>query len=185
MPWEVRNALVFHAVIPVRSNAGAELRLGNGPEAEGVWMYWLHPTQDAGQLQRYIQAGEIEYARMRGREAVEFMRLEPARTARLWLIKAWYFWAGVPAAAQPFWLAYLKSALYLASSLLAWWGAILAVRRGKHAAWLLLALLWVYPATYYVTFPHGRYRHAIEPVMLILIMSLVSGVHGRRQKQGS
>jgi 4-amino-4-deoxy-L-arabinose transferase-like glycosyltransferase len=174
MPWEVRNYRIFHEVFPIRSNAGAELRLGNGPEAMGVWMYWLHPTQDSRELEKYRQVGEVAYVHMRGREAIEFMRQHPGQTARLWLKKAAYFWAGVPAASPAPMLSYIKNGLMLASSLLAWWGLALMIGRRKHGAFLCSALLVVYPATFYIVFPHIRYRHPIEPIMMVLIVYLVS-----------
>ncbi|PYX91759.1 MAG: hypothetical protein DMG71_19475, partial [Acidobacteria bacterium] len=45
-PWIVRNHHVFGKFIFIRDNFGAELRLGNGPWADGTWMYYLHPTQN-------------------------------------------------------------------------------------------------------------------------------------------
>jgi hypothetical protein len=37
-PWTVRNYVVFRTLIQIRSNAGAELRLGNADDASGIWM---------------------------------------------------------------------------------------------------------------------------------------------------
>jgi 4-amino-4-deoxy-L-arabinose transferase-like glycosyltransferase len=182
-PWEVRNYQVFHEVIPIRSNAGAELRLGNGPEAVGVWMIQLHPTQDALELQKYRQLGELAYVHMRGREAIDFMRRHVGLTAWMWLKKAAYFWAGVPADSPAPMLSYLKRALFLASSVLAWWGLALVIARRKHGAFLCSALLLVYPATYYIVFPHGRYRHPIEPIMMILIVYLISEMRVQKGNQ--
>src|SRR5207248_8267572 len=45
-PWLVRNYETFGKLIFIRSNFGAELRLGNGPGADGTWMSYLHPTQN-------------------------------------------------------------------------------------------------------------------------------------------
>jgi hypothetical protein len=59
-------------------------------------------------------------------------------------------------------------ALFLASSVLALWGASWAIRQKRPGAWLLLLLLLVYPAIYYVVYPHARYRHPVEPEMVVL-----------------
>src|SRR5215470_6460453 len=45
-PWLIRNYETFDRFILIRSNFGAELRLGNGPGADGVWMSWVHPSQN-------------------------------------------------------------------------------------------------------------------------------------------
>ena len=36
-PWSVRNSKIFGRVMFLRSNFGAELRIGNGPWADGTW----------------------------------------------------------------------------------------------------------------------------------------------------
>ena len=46
IPWTVRNHRAFGTLFFIRSNFGAELRLGNGPGADGTWMQQLHPTQN-------------------------------------------------------------------------------------------------------------------------------------------
>ncbi len=181
-PWEIRNYRVFHKFIPIRGNAGAELRMGNAPDAQGIWMYWLHPTQDPLQFGRYRQMGEVAYVAMRRGEAVDFMRANPGQTAGLWLKKAIYYWAGVPRLSNIPWLAQTKNSLFLASSVLAWWGLFLVVFRRRRAAFLFASLLIIYPLTYYVVFPHARYRHPIEPIMLILGVYLISETSTMRER---
>jgi 4-amino-4-deoxy-L-arabinose transferase-like glycosyltransferase len=180
-PWEMRNYRIFHEFLPIRSNAGAELRLGNGPEAIGVWMYWLHPTQDAQEFEKYQQGGEVAYARMRGREALDFIQRNPGRTAMLCLKKSVYFWIGFPAVGKTWWQAFPKYLLYLASSMLAWWGCIRMIQRRKYGAFLFSSLLAIYPAIYYITFPHTRYRHPIEPLMLVLVVYLIFDLRSTRR----
>src|SRR5579862_5676397 len=48
-PWIARNYRVFGRFIFIRSNLGAELRLGNGPGSNGTWMDDQHPTKNAEQ----------------------------------------------------------------------------------------------------------------------------------------
>ena len=49
-------------------------------------------------------------------------------------------------------------------------------RSGKRnpKAWLFLLLVLTYLTTYYFVFPHARYRHPIEPELLILMVFLIS-----------
>src|SRR5437667_1516070 len=97
-PWLVRNYETFGRSIFIRSNFGAELRLGNGPGADGTWMAYLHPTQNPLELRRYAQMGELAYVSERKREAIEFIRADHARFAWISIKRVVYYWAGRPRA---------------------------------------------------------------------------------------
>jgi hypothetical protein len=47
------------------------------------------------------------------------------------------------------------------------------VRQKVPGAWLFAGLLLTYPTTYYFVFPHARYRHPIEPELVILAAFLL------------
>lgn len=183
-PWIVRNYRVFHRIIPVRDNFGVELRLGNGPGAQGTWMEWLHPTQNEIELEKYRNLGELNYVQRRGEEAVSFIRNNPGTFARLCAKRFLYFWAGTPRSVNwksgaESWkniaaVVEFRNSGYLALSVLAFWGLSLALRRGTPSAFLFATSLLIYPLVYYVVFPHPRYRHPIEPLMVILAAFLVS-----------
>jgi hypothetical protein len=173
-PWEVRNYRVFHQFIPIRSNSGAELRYGNGPEATGICTMWLHPTQNVLPLEKFRRMGEIAYVRLCAQEAVDYMRHNPGRTALLSFAKAIYYWAGVPRKSQIPALAPIKNSLFLATSVLAWLGLGVMIRRREHGRFLFAALLLIYPLTYYVFYAIPRYRQPIEPMILILGIYLIS-----------
>ena len=64
----------------------------------------------------------------------------------------------------------------LALSVCGVWGLLLALRQNLPGARLFLLLLLSYPTIYYITFPHARYRHPIEPELLILIVFFISQV---------
>ena len=72
------------------------------------------------------------------------------------------------------WLNDAKNSLYLASSVLTFWGLGRALRMRKPGTWLLFWLLAIYPAVYYVVFPSPRYRVPIEPVMTILCVFVIT-----------
>lgn len=194
-PWMVRNYRVFHRVIFIRDNFGAELRLGNGPGAEGIWMEWLHPTQNAVEFQKYSSLGELAYVHQRGEEAVSFIRDNPFRFAGLCAKRFVYFWAGTPRAVNwktgsDAWkniasMVEFRNSGYLALSVLAFGGLWLTIRSGNRAAFLFSTLLLIYPLVYYAVFPHPRYRHPIEPVMLILAAFLVSQTSTLRRREKS
>jgi hypothetical protein len=47
-------------------------------------------------------------------------------------------------------------------------GLITAIGYRVNGGWLFSSLMLFYPIVYYITFTQPRYRHAIEPEMLLL-----------------
>src|SRR5581483_10974731 len=90
-----------------------------------------------------------------------------------------YYWDGLPAPGVGRFGSF-KNSVFLASSVLAFWGLGRAIRKRKHAGWLFFWLILSYPSIYYVVFPHPRYRHPIEPELLILIVYVISEAEVRR-----
>lgn len=171
-PGLVRNYEAFGKFVFIRSNFGAELRLGNGPGADGTWMSYLHPTQNSLALQQYEQLGETAYVAERKREAMDFIRADYGRFAWISFKRFVYYWAGRPRSSEM--SALVDNSAFLASSILAFWGLGRALRRRQPGAWLFFWLMVCYPAIYYFVYPHSRYRHPIEPVMAILIAYVIS-----------
>jgi 4-amino-4-deoxy-L-arabinose transferase-like glycosyltransferase len=178
-PWLVRNYQTFGKFIFIRDNFGAELRLGNGNGADGTWMEFLHPTQDSYALREYTVMGELPYIEMRKQQALKFIQADYTRFVTLCFKRFVYFWNGPPRLAKIWWLAEVKDSLFLASSVLAFWGVGRAVRRHKPGAWLLFWLIFSYPAIFYVVFPMQRYRRPIEPEMTILGVYLLTEAGGK------
>jgi len=173
-PWLIRNEREFGRFIFIRDNFGAELRLGNGPGADGTWMEYLHPTQDTFAMIQYQSMGELAYVHMRKQQAVEYIKQDYERFAVLCFKRFVYYWAGPPKATQPPWMSEAKNSLFLASSVLTFWGLGRALRQKRAGAGLLLWLILLYPAIYYFVFPSPRYRVPIEPIMTILCVFLVT-----------
>jgi 4-amino-4-deoxy-L-arabinose transferase-like glycosyltransferase len=173
-PWLVRNDREFGKFIFIRDNFGAELRLGNGPGADGTWMEYLHPTQDSYAMRQYREMGELNYIAMRKAQAIEYIEQNYSRFFILCVKRFVYFWAGSPKATQPPWMNEVKNSLFLASSVLTFWGLGSALRLRRPGAWLLFSLMLLYPAIYYFVFPSPRYRVPIEPEMAILSVYVIT-----------
>jgi 4-amino-4-deoxy-L-arabinose transferase-like glycosyltransferase len=172
-PWVARNQNVL-GVMSIRSNFGAELRIGNGPGADGTWREYLHPTQNVYQMRLYREMGEVAYVAERKQEAMAFIRDDYSRFLVLSLKRFIYYWGGVPRLSEIPALAQTKNSVFLSSSLLAFAGLGLALRKRRPGAWLFLWLILSYPAVYYAVFPHPRYRHPIEPELGIMIVYVIS-----------
>ena len=173
-PWLIRNYETFSKFIFIRDNFGAELRLGNGPGADGTLMIYLDATHDPYAMRQFQAMGELPYIAMRKRQALDFIRADYGRFAELCLRRFVYFWAAPPKDAQPWWTSEAKNSLFLASSVLMLWGLVRALRLRKPGAWLLFWLVLLYPAMYYFVYCIPRYRHPIEPEMAILGVFLLT-----------
>jgi len=105
---------------------------------------------------------------MRKRQALDYIQADYRRFAGLCVKRFVYFWAGPPKDTQPWWMSEAKNSLFLAASVLMFWGLSRALRLRKPGAWLLFWLFLFYPAVYYFVYSIPRYRHPIEPEMTIL-----------------
>jgi 4-amino-4-deoxy-L-arabinose transferase-like glycosyltransferase len=173
-PWLVRNHSVFGRWVFIRNDFGQQFALGNGEAARGWSMVYQQPNLNPGELERFKEMGELAYAKARQDEAMSFIRRNPARWLVITIEKIFYYWGGIPKAADSLAVTALKMSLFLLSSVLAFWGAMRAVRQKKPGAWLYVMLLLIYPAIYYIVYPHARYRHPIEPELMILAVFMVS-----------
>ena len=173
-PWLVRNYQTFGKFIFIRDNFGAELRLGNGPGADGTLMLHLDATHDVSAMRQFQSMGELPYIGMRRRQALDFIEADYARFVRLCVKRFIYFWAGPPKETQPRWMSAVKNSLFLGWSVLMFWGLARALRLRKPGAWLLFWLVLLYPAIYYAVYSIPRYRHPIEPEMAMLAVFALS-----------
>jgi 4-amino-4-deoxy-L-arabinose transferase-like glycosyltransferase len=178
-PWVIRNYQVFGRFVFLRDDFGLQLRLGNGPYADGMLMAYLQPNLNRLELEKFQRMGELAYAEASKRQAYDWIRSHPARFAVISLKRFFYYWNGVPRATDSLAPVDFRTSAFLATSVLAIWGAIRAVRHNKPAAWLFAGLLLFYPTVYYFVFPHARYRHPIEPMLTILVVYLLSEVRWR------
>jgi hypothetical protein len=110
---------------------------------------------------------------------MNWIRANPQRFAVISLKRFFYFWNGVPRPTDSLAPWDFRSSLFLASSVLAIWGTARAVRQKRRGAWLYAGLILTYPTVYYLVFPHARYRHPIEPELLILIVFVLCEVRSR------
>jgi len=214
MPWLARNYAVFHKPVFVRDNVGVEIRCGNNPLAEGIWVSMYHPSQNPILLRELQQMGEPAYGAEQGRLANQWIQQNPHQFAIVTLRKFIFYWNGLPRlsstaewmrqhpdrwASRTFWhlifdsigtpresviqaLEQVRTSLFLATSLLAFGGLHFAVRNRVHGVFLFASLLLFYPLVYYVSFPHPRYRHPIDPMLLMLAVYLFTQVGPRNPK---
>ncbi len=170
-PWTLRNWQVFHAFIPVRGNLGAELWVHNGPGADGLPRGIVVFTQP--ELQSYATMGEVAYVRQCDERAREYIRSHPDQFFRLTLERLYFFWMSLPhpKGDHPLPEAF-REATFALLSVTGWLGLILAVRRRITGASLFAAAFALLPLTYYFVTVTARFRHPLEPLLVILSVYL-------------
>jgi 4-amino-4-deoxy-L-arabinose transferase-like glycosyltransferase len=172
VPWIVRNALAFHAFVPMRSNFGAEFWMGNNPNLRG--MVVGSPVALESQEVLLDRMGELAYCKSRGKLALREIRADPAEFARLTVRRFYFFWADVPHAPEngKAWTEYARGLNFQFTSIVGLLGLALAVRRRAPGGWLFAMAFIVIPFVYYFVFVQARFRHPLEPLIAILAVYL-------------
>jgi len=173
VPWSIRNYVVFHKFIPLRSNFGLELWLSNSPEVPDTFAGYLHPTEDPKEADKYKRMTEIPYMEEKQSEALAFMRTHPRDTTRFFFRRFADNWLGVwdaPADLWRFMPPFMKVTLIwnCLFSLLSFVGALFAYRARSEAAMPFASVMLMFPVVFYVTHTSGRYRYPMDPMMAIL-----------------
>jgi 4-amino-4-deoxy-L-arabinose transferase-like glycosyltransferase len=175
-PWLVRNHMVFgHWVL--RSNLGLELAQGNAGGAGEPRAWRLHPAFNETEMEKYRRQGELAYMAEKQREVFHFIATNPQTFAQLTLKKVAYFWAGTSEIRR---IVRFPELLYSLTSLLAAAGLFFAIGARNATAPLFAATLIVFPLIYYVTHPDPRFRHLIEPEILVLATYAITRIPHRK-----
>ncbi len=181
-PWVVRNAVVFHAFVPMRANFGAELYEAASPGNEGFpQMATLPIARDAPQLRHYAELGEVAYSRERGAEAKAMIARDPLLFAAHALLRFQFFWASVPDPPDHGWLnEMLREDQFALLSISGILGLLLSLRRRIAGAGLFAAAFVVLPLIYYAVTVQARFRHPLEPLIDIFAVYLFQSADKRR-----
>jgi len=174
-PWTIRNYVVFHKLIPFRSNFGLELWLGNNPGVPDSWSPWLHPNDDPSEAAKYGRMTEIPYMQLKQQEALQFMSSHPLDTLNFTLHRFANNWLGMDQSPADVWnhvplqvkLIVLGNCLFPLLSLL---GLLLAYREKNYGVVPLAFVMLFFPMVFYITHASTRYRHPMDPVMLVLVV---------------
>ncbi|MBZ5700550.1 MAG: glycosyltransferase family 39 protein [Acidobacteriia bacterium] len=178
-PWLIRNQVVFHKALLFRSPFGLVLWLGNNPEVPDTWSWWLHPTENAQEREKFVRMGEIAYMQEKQSLAMQFIKTHPADFGRFVFRRFMYNWTGTWEPLADIWKGIpLSLKISLAGgylfSLLALLGLFLVQRAQPLQSIPLLCLLLLFPLVYYITQTSPRYRHPIDPAMGLLAVLAVA-----------
>ncbi|MGB9466487.1 MAG: glycosyltransferase family 39 protein [Candidatus Acidiferrum sp.] len=173
VPWTIRNFEAFHRFIPVRSNLAFELWLGNNDIFDEHARGGRKSITRTEEAKRYAQLGETAYMAEKWQLATTFMESHPGLELRLTEKKFVEFWMGTESPLKNF--RETDSSLIrgiLLSSFLTGIGALFGIvalwRRNREMVFPLAVVPFIFPCLYYVTHADLRYRHPIDPIVLLL-----------------
>jgi hypothetical protein len=164
--WPIRNAVRFHAFIPLRSTVGFELWMGNRPGATGFLDVDLFPMYDKQELASYISEGEVGYTHYKSQQAWEYIRAKPRVFVNMTARRIFRFWTGTGGPGRsPIWAIHATT-----TTVLGFAGLILIYRnkRIRDLAMVIAIPMLLFPLPYYITHAEFRYRLNIDPLMTVL-----------------
>ena len=173
LPWTIRNYSVFHRLVPLRSNFPLELYIGNNENYDDKHTRYPGPITKERETLRYFRLGETPFMDEEMRKAKKFIVTHPRVELILFGKRFVAFWAGIPNPIDQFlatdsWLArgLILSATF--SGIGALLGIAVLIRRRSAYALPLAVFPLIFPFLYYITHTSLRYRHPIDPVVLLL-----------------
>jgi 4-amino-4-deoxy-L-arabinose transferase-like glycosyltransferase len=173
VPWTARNYIVFHEFIPLRSNFGLELWLGNNDQVPDTWASFLHPNDYPPEREKYVRLGEIEYMKEKQHEAIQFMETHPRDTLRFFWRRFVDNWIGAWDPIQDIWPTLsgegrFKILSNIFVTIFGFLGLLFMFREKTPFAFPIAMLPLVYPIVYYITHTSLRYRHPIDPALMVM-----------------
>lgn len=179
-PWAIRNYREFGGFIPLRSNFGLELAVGNNDAGGGIgydpsWEesagtnFPTHPFRNPEERAQLLAMGERKYMQAKQREGIAWIRAHPVRFASLTLRRFVLYWFPPP----DLWTAPtpLRGFKAVISGVIGA-GALLGLA-GLFAArhpyrWFFLAAVLGTSAVYFVLHVGVRYRYPVVGLSTLL-----------------
>jgi len=189
-PWTVRNYVVFHRFIPLRSALGFNLAISNNDCApvsmlqseESGCVMRNSPNYNLEEAQRVQTLGEAQYDKVKLHEAYIWIRANPRRFLSLTLQRVYVFW--VPSETASPWREITvqgqrkeRLVIYV-MTILSLPGWLLMARANRDASIVLGLWLLLFPPIYYIALYEGRYRYPILWVTFVCAGYFLSRIAG-------
>ena len=171
-PWIWRCSQAYGRFVAFRGSLGLEVMVGNSDDTRAPSDWKVLPGENPAEMEKLKRLGEPAYMAEKQREAGELIARRPLRFAELTLRRALFTWAGLwdfP----PRWNlddSGLPNVLvYSFVSLLAFAGVGWAIHDRRDGVIALLIPLIFIPLPYYLTHADIRFRHPIDPGIVVFM----------------
>jgi hypothetical protein len=181
LPWTIRNYYAVDGLVFVKSNFGLELWLGNNPAVREIYSPDLHPGKDKFQLLELVMDGEPNYNRLKQREAIAFIKAQPRLFLKHTFVRIEDTWTASYDSQLDPWILRLglrRADIWFCTifSLFSLAGIIIALRSNFWDSIPLALCVVLIPIPYYVTHTSMRYRHPIDPFMVIFAVYAIAQI---------
>jgi hypothetical protein len=181
-PWTYRNYLRFGRFIPIRSNLGLELWIGNHPGSDGttygatasprkVFFKANHPFDSPSERDELKRLGEPEYMEQKLKKAIDWIDTNPTQFLKLTLRRLRLFWLPPPILWDDSG-GELRSVCVCTMTVLGLCGLIALFLTGHADRWQFATALVVPSLPYLLTHFELRYRYPIWGILSLLTMFL-------------
>lgn len=173
LPWTVRNYHNFHRFVPIRSSLPFELWIGNNNIFDEHAVRGIQRITRFEETRRYAQMGENAYLDEKWHLATSFIKDDPSLFFRLTGRRIVATWCGTEHPFDDFkstdsLLARTIVALNVLIIIGTAAGICLLIVRKHPLAAPLVVFPMLYPLIYYITHTSLRYRHPIDPFLLLI-----------------
>lgn len=174
LPWTIRNYTTFHKFVPLRSNFPFELWLGNNDIFDVHAKNGRRIITKYEEERTYTQLGEVAYMQDKWQKATSFIKSRSALVAQLAEKRVVATWLGT----ETPWKNFLETDSLLIRTLfvcnllltLGTLGGITTLLFQRNPFTFPLTIFpAIFPLVYYITHTSLRYRHPMDPILLLLM----------------
>lgn len=189
LPWTIRNYIVTKRVILIGAASEESLWRGNNPNASGSsydinGKTILHDLSNRGFLRKIYATDELGQKDIFEKEAVDFIKNNPGKFAKLFLRKFYYFWWFSPQSGITY--LFLFKILYKCYYVLILIGAFIGfyfMPAKRHKIYLLIGVLFGISFFQSIFYVEMRHRWAIEPILFIFTANGIMHMIDKRRKR--
>ena len=184
-PWTVRNLRSVGILCPVRDNFWLEFYDDNGGDPS-LDPSFAHPSSNPAEMRKWLDLGERGFLAEKRTLAIDYLRRHQDFFIHKTLRRVLYYWTGYWSLSaeevreQPYEPANIFQVCSV--TLLMFFGIKSLWSRSRDICLPYLALICVFPLTYYITHPLMDYRQPIEPAIIVLV---TAGVLSFRRAKAS
>ncbi len=182
-PWIWRCSRAYGRFVAFRGSLGLEVLVGNSDDTSSPSNWKVLPGENPVEMEKLKRLGEPVYMAEKQREARELIARRPLRFVGLTLRRTLYTWTGLwdfP----PRWTlddSGLPNVLtYTLVSLLAFAGLGWAIHDRRDGIIPLLIPLICFPPAYYLTHSDIRFRHPIDPIVVVFLAYAVISLRDQK-----
>jgi 4-amino-4-deoxy-L-arabinose transferase-like glycosyltransferase len=186
IPWTIRNYTRFHKFVPLRSALGLALYLQNNENYGDHPRLWPYNITREREVYRFFRMGESDFMDEEMHKALQFILSHPRAEFRLCGYRFLSFWTGTPNPLRDFLdtdslflrIVFVSGFLLVAGTAA---GIVILFRKCNGFAFPLASFPVIFPLVYYLTNGSLRYRHPIDPILVLLFaVAAITALHRAR-----